>query len=87
MGLTNGRALSGLAAGKYWIYQKHLTSRERSYIINKYIYIDNRDDVEIVHCNGDYGHDYPFGNEIQPYIGGTRILWNFMKNHKKGRND
>ena len=39
--------------------------------------------VEIVHCNADYGHDYPFANSIKPYIGGTRIIWNFMKNHKR----
>ena len=39
--------------------------------------------AEIVHCTGLHGHDYPFANEDPPYIGGTRILWNFMKTHKK----
>ena len=39
--------------------------------------------AEIVHCTGLHGHNYPFGNEQPPYIEGTRILWNFMKTHKK----
>ena len=43
----------------------------------------NRNGAEIVHCNGNYGHDYPFGNEEDQYIGGSRILWNFMKSHKR----
>ena len=87
MELTNGCALSGQVVGKYWIYWGYFRSTERFWIINNYHNLDNRDDVEIVHCNGDYGHDYPFDNELEPYIGGTRILWNFMKNHKKGRKD
>ena len=87
MGLTNGCALSGQVVGKYWKHRKYVRFTKRFKIINNYHNIDNRDDVEIVHCNGDYGHDYPFGNEFEPYIGGTRILWNFMKIHKKGRKD
>ena len=87
MGLTNGCALSGQVVGKYWKHRKYVRFTKIFKIINNYHNIDNRDDVEIVHCNGDYGHDYPFGNELEPYIGGTRILWNFMKTHKKGRKD
>jgi len=41
-----------------------------------------RNNAEIVHCNGFYGHWYPF--ESNP-ISGTRIMWNFMKNHKRNR--
>ena len=41
------------------------------------------DGKEVVHCNGLYGHDYPFRNENPRYIGGFKILWNFLKNHRK----
>ena len=55
-------------------------------IILRYIsYFLYRDGAEIVHCNGNYGHNYPFEYEYEPYIGGTRILWNFMKNHKRNQ--
>ena len=37
---------------------------------------------EVVHCNGLYNHNYPF--EAQDYIGGTRLMWEFMKTHRKG---
>jgi len=47
------------------------------------IWSNCRNGAEIVHCNGNYGHDYPFGNEEDQYIGGSRILWNFMKSHKR----
>ena len=40
-------------------------------------------EAEIVGCTGIHGHWYPFGNEDPPYIGGTRILWDFMKRHRK----
>jgi len=46
-----------------------------------------RNNAEVVHCNGFYGHYYPFANEEYPYIGGTRIIWDFMKNHKRNRNN
>ena len=35
-------------------------------------------DKEVVHCNGNWTHDYPFNNR---YIEGTIILWDFMKSH------
>jgi len=35
---------------------------------------------EVVACTADHGHDYPFG-EINQYIQGARIMWNFMKSH------
>ena len=35
---------------------------------------------EVVQCNADYGHDYPFHNR---YIEGVKILWDFMKVHPK----
>ena len=38
-------------------------------------------ETEIVHCNGLYNHNYPFA--AQEYIGGTRIMWEFMKTHRK----
>ena len=47
------------------------------------IFQHDREGAEIVQCNGNYGHNYPFEDELEPYIGGTRILWNFMKNHKR----
>jgi len=33
---------------------------------------------EVVHCHGEYDHDYPFNNR---YIEGVIILWDFMKTH------
>jgi len=36
---------------------------------------------EVVHCQGVYGHDYPFGPDR--YIEGPRIMWDFMKSHPK----
>ena len=39
--------------------------------------------AEIVHCTGDFSHNYPFFFRSPPYIEGTRILWNFMKTHKR----
>jgi len=35
---------------------------------------------EVVHCHGEYTHDYPFHNR---YIEGIMILWDFMKTHSK----
>ena len=35
---------------------------------------------EVVFCNGDYGHNYPF---FPSRIEGFRIIWDFMKNHRK----
>ena len=35
---------------------------------------------EVVQCNANYGHDYPFSSS---YIDGVQILWNFMKAHPK----
>jgi len=35
---------------------------------------------EVVHCHGEYTHDYPFHNR---YIEGIIILWDFMKSHSK----
>ena len=35
---------------------------------------------EVVQCNANYGHDYPFHNR---YIEGVKILWDFMKAHPK----
>ena len=34
---------------------------------------------EVVHCNANYGHDYPFFGQ---YVEGLKIMWNFMKTHK-----
>lgn len=42
-----------------------------------------RGGAEIVHCTGHWRHDYPFYNQPDSYIGGTRILWHFMKNHRR----
>ncbi len=42
-----------------------------------------RGGAEVVSCTGEYGHTYPFGNENPPYLGGSRILWEFMKNHRR----
>ena len=53
------------------------------YVVHYTLFFFYRNGVEIVHCNGNYGHDYPFGYEEDQYIGGTRILWNFMKSHKR----
>jgi len=39
-----------------------------------------KDGVEVVHCSGDYTHDYPFWPD---YIEGTKIIWQFMKTHAK----
>ena len=36
--------------------------------------------TEFVTCTGDHGHWYPFGPS---FIDGTRILWDFMKRHRK----
>jgi len=36
---------------------------------------------EVVHCNAEYGHDYPFGPDR--YIEGSRIMWSFMKTHPR----
>ena len=36
--------------------------------------------AEVVHCTGLYGHNYPFPGD---YIGGTRIMWEFMKSHRR----
>ena len=44
------------------------------------IWSDCLNAAEIVHCTGDYGHNYPFPGD---YIGGTRIMWEFMKHHRK----
>jgi len=33
---------------------------------------------EVVQCNGNWTHDYPFSNR---YIEGVMILWDFMKSH------
>lgn len=35
---------------------------------------------EVVHCHGEYTHDYPFNNR---YIEGVMIIWDFMKSHAK----
>ena len=47
------------------------------------IWSDCVDEKEVVHCTGDYGHDYPFSQETPSYIGGVRIMWDFMKAHRK----
>ena len=47
------------------------------------IWSDCVDGKEVVHCNGLYGHDYPFRGENPRYIAGFRILWDFLKNHRK----
>ena len=41
------------------------------------------DGNEVVHCNGLYGHDYPFRDQNPRYLVGFKILWNFLKNHRK----
>ena len=33
---------------------------------------------EVVHCNADYNHDYPFNGQ---YVEGLKIIWDFMKSH------
>lgn len=45
------------------------------------IHSECRGGGEVVHCNANYGHDYPFGPDR--YIEGSRIMWNFMKAHPK----
>ena len=35
---------------------------------------------EVVSCNADYGHDYPFGDQR---IEAIKIIWDFMKDHPK----
>ena len=40
-------------------------------------------DKEVVHCTGMYGHDYPFSGETPSYVGGIKIMWDFMKAHPK----
>ena len=35
---------------------------------------------EVVQCNAEYGHGYPFSNRL---IEGVKILWDFMKAHPK----
>ena len=42
-----------------------------------------RGGAEVAHCSGLYGHWYPFGGQTPPHIGGTRIMWDFMKRHRK----
>ena len=37
---------------------------------------------EAVACTADHGHDYPFG-AIDSYVEGARLMWHFMKNHRK----
>ena len=39
--------------------------------------------TEIVHCTGDFTHNYPFFFRNPPFIEGTRIQWKFMKAHKR----
>ena len=39
---------------------------------------------EVVHCHGEYTHDYPFNNR---YIEGIIILWDFMKSHPRTEKD
>ena len=39
--------------------------------------------ADIVHCTGYFGHNYPFWYRRHPYIEGTRIMWEFMKTHKR----
>ena len=39
--------------------------------------------TEIVHCKGDFTHNYPFFFRDPPFIEGTRIQWKFMKAHKR----
>jgi len=38
--------------------------------------------AEVVACTAKYGHDYPFGHNNR-YIEGSRIMWQFMKEHPK----
>ena len=39
---------------------------------------------ESVHCTGYFSHNYPFCFRTPtPYIEGTRIMWNFMKSHRR----
>ena len=47
------------------------------------IWSDCLEGTEVAQCTGEYGHNYPFAGQQPPYIGGTRILWNFMRNHRK----
>ena len=47
------------------------------------IWSDCAEGKEVVHCTGLYNHDYPFADETPSYIGGVRIMWDFMKAHRK----
>ena len=47
------------------------------------IWSDCRGDTEVVHCTALYAHNYPFAQADPPYIGGTRIMWDFMKRHSR----
>ena len=47
------------------------------------IWSDCSGGTEVVHCTGSYGHNYPFAGQNLPYIGGTRIMWDFMRSHRK----
>ena len=38
---------------------------------------------EVVFCNGNYGHNYPFYDERPRFIAGFRIIWDFMMSHRK----
>ena len=38
---------------------------------------------EVVQCNGNWTHDYPFHNR---YVEGIIILWDFMKSHPQQAN-
>ena len=47
------------------------------------IWSNCRGDTEVVHCTALYAHNYPFAQADPPYIGGTRIMWDFMKRHSR----
>jgi len=40
-----------------------------------------RDNVQIVSCTGEHGHEYPFGQD--QHIQGARIVWKFMNSLQK----
>ena len=47
-------------------------------------WIECRNGKELVHCTGYFSHNYPFFFRTpKPYIEGTRIMWEFMKSHKR----
>ena len=86
----NGHVLNGLVAGMNFKQIESIIKRclmsHISRIIELWRFLNVcfcRNGAEIVHCNGNYGHNYPFEHELEPYIGGTRILWNFMKSHRR----